>query len=289
METVWPNLKTLHPPMSQDQFRILRDIIYENSGIYFADQKLYLLEGRLSKRLKELELDSFDKYLRYLQNPQNRDKELLHIYNLVTINETYFFRYEKQLNGFMQQLISEVLKQKKAQNQSVKIWSAGCSSGEEPYTLAMLLREHLNGQLFTTPIEIKATDISHRILEKARSGIYSQNSFRSNNKLLLQSKYFIKEDKHFRLRDDIRKMVRFEYFNLRDTFRMRQFRGQDFIFCRNVLIYFDDIMKKKIIRTFYDVLNHGGYLFVGEAESLHGISSAFRVVHFQGAFCYRKE
>jgi len=287
LDILWPDLSIIHPSLTATQFEELRKIIYEKCGIYFSDQKVYLLEGRLSRRLKELKMNSFETYLNYLRALPNKENELIQVYNLITINETYFFRYDKQFFAFTQQLLPEVAKRKKEQNSPVKIWSAGCSSGEEPYSLAILVHEYYNGQL--PFIQILGTDLSYCNLEKAQSGIYHKNSFRNQSLNHYTLKYFTVKDDLYQLSERIRKMVRFEYLNLNDTNRVALLKGQDFIFCRNVLIYFDDVVKRKIIRNFYEILNHGGYLFLGEAESLHGISSAFKVIHFQGGFCYYKE
>jgi len=276
--------------MSKNVFLKLREFIYEKSGIFFPEGKLYLLESRLSKRLIELEIDSFEQYLYHIRKQISPTEELAAIYNLITINETFFFRFEKQLDLFINKLLPEVREKKAAKHdRRINIWSSASSSGEELYTIAMLLKEKMAQKLFTTNLRLHGTDISARILKKAKLGQYGSNSFRSNMDNYYKTKYFTNEDGVFSVKDEIKRMVSFDYTNLNDVSAIRKQRSLDFLFCRNVLIYFDKEMKKRVIRAFYDILNHGGYLFLGEAESLHGISSAFKVVHFPGVFVYWKE
>lgn len=290
MDDALVNQNRAHRTLSMQRFRDLRDLIYEKSGLFFPEAKLYLLEGRLNKRLIELELDSFDDYVSLLKRMPNQNEELGKIYNLITINETYFFRYGKQLDVFAKKLFPELLQQRlKTGRRDVKIWSAASSSGEELYTLAILMNEHLNSQIGQWRIDLKGTDISQRILEKAGTGIYTTNSFRGGTTPYYLNRYFTSVSGGYQIKNEIKQMVKFEYLNLNDAAAIRQQRGVDFLFCRNVLIYFDLEVKKKVVRSFYDVINHGGYLFLGEAESLHGISSSFKVEHFPGSFIYKKE
>ncbi len=276
--------------LSPELFKSLRDLIYDKSGIFFPENKLYLLEGRLGSRLNELGLESFQEYYNHLRRLSVQTEELKKIYSLITINETYFFRYPKQLDVFNKTLFPEMIKERtQAANKRVNIWSAASSSGEELFTLAMMIKETLGIGVSRWNISLKGTDISRRILDAASKAEYGRNSFRGTVSTYYKSKYFTAQGDRFTVNDDIRKMVKFDYLNLNDINTIRQNRGLDFIFCRNVLIYFDKEMKKKVIKAFYDVLNHGGYLLLGEAESLHGVSSAFKVEHFPGAFVYKKE
>ena len=276
--------------LGPEQFHRLRDIIYEKSGIFFAENKLYLLENRLSRRLKELEISSFDEYIKFVQTQDGSAQEFIQIYNAVTINETFFFRFQAQLDAFQKKLLPLMSEQKKAAgNQQINIWSAASSSGEEVYTLAMILDEFFGPALPQWRIELLGTDISHRALSQAQEALFTKNSFRGAMTDAQKSRYFVEEGNGFRLQDRIKSMALFRYLNLNDRTEIRKLRGLDFVFCRNVLIYFDEEMKKRVLNTIYDVLNHGGYLFLGEAESLHGISSAFKVEHFPGAFAYKKE
>jgi chemotaxis protein methyltransferase CheR len=276
--------------LEPEQFHRLRDIIYEKSGIFFAENKLYLLENRLGRRLKELEISSFEEYIKFVQSQDGSAQEFIQIYNAVTINETFFFRFQAQLDAFGTKMLPVIAEQKKAAgNQEINIWSAASSSGEEVYTLAIILNEFFGTSLPQWKIELLGTDISHKALGQAQTAMFTKNSFRGAMTDQQKSRYFAEEGNGFTLQQNIKSMAQFRYLNLNDRTEIRKLRGLDFVFCRNVLIYFDEEMKKRVLNTIYDVLNHGGYLFLGEAESLHGISSAFKVEHFPGAFAYKKE
>lgn len=287
----WQSTTFSNRKLELDTFRKLRDLIYQKSGIFFTESKLYLLEHRLSHRLRELGLDDFEGYYQYLQSTFRQEEELRKLYNLITINETYFFRFEKQLEAFIKRILPSTMKVKEAKGlKKIRIWSAASSSGEELYSLAILLKEHLNSSLSSWSFELLGTDISQKILDAARQGIYGRNAFRGRVSETHLKKFFIPlGNGKYQIRDDLRKMVKFDYLNLNDIPRIRRLRGTDFIFCRNVLIYFTAEAKKKVVNAFYDILNHGGYLLLGEAESLHGVTSAFKVEHYPGAFVYRKE
>lgn len=276
--------------LATDQFQELRDLIYTKSGIFFAENKVYLLENRLSRRLKELGMDSFDAYIQHIRAQAGNSKEFHHIYNAVTINETFFFRFQAQLEAF-KNLLSKLMDQRVAQGRKeIKIWSAASSTGEELYTIGMMLHDLLGLKLSEWKISLVGTDISHRALALAKEAIYSKNSFRGAMTELQRKKYFVELDgNRFKLDDNIRNLVDFRYLNLNDGMEIRAFRDIDFVFCRNVMIYFDDDMKKRVLRSIYGVMTHGGFFFLGEAESLHGISSSFKVEHFSGAFAYEKE
>lgn len=274
--------------LSVEVFRSLRDHIYEQSGIFFPENKLYLIESRLNRRIRELNLDSFNSYVRYLRDPEHRESELTKIYNLITINETYFFRYEKQLEAFAVRLLPELMERRQQiDKKRITIWSAASSSGEEVYTLAMILKEKIE-KFDDWQITLIGTDISEKSLNDAEAGSYGKNSFRGSMKSYYKIKYFNRENDQFNIKDELKKIVEFKFLNLNEIDSIHKMQGVDFLFCRNVLIYFDREVKRRVVKGFYDVLNPGGYLFLGEAESLHGISSAFKVEHFPGAFVYKK-
>ena len=273
-----------------EEFLALREMIYARSGIFFPESKLYLLEGRLAIRLNELELEGFKEYLIYLKDIRHLEREMPQIFNLVTINETYFFRYPSQLDIYSKVVLPELIKRGETKGQrAIKMWSAASSSGEEAYTMAMLTAEGLGHRTGSWDVSILATDISSKILDLARQGIYGPNSFRGNVSPYYQTKYFIPNSDRFKVNTQLESMVRFDHLNLSDFAKIRSLRGMDVVFCRNVLIYFDKEMKRQLLKSLYNVLNHGGYLFLGEAESLHGISSSFQVIHHPGAFVYKKE
>jgi len=277
------------PKLSDETFELLRDFIYSKTGIYFPEKKKYLIEGRLAKRLQSLNVPQFEDYLYLLKYGQYRESEFESLCNIVTINETSFFRNEAQMNAFQQKLAGEIIDAKKAQGgRSLRIWSAACSSGEEPYTLAMLYLERLKPRYPDLNIEIIGTDINTAVIDMARRGEYSHYAIRSLPELYV-NKYFDYSNGLYHLRPEVKELVRFEYNNLIDHHMMRQMTHFDFIFCSNVLIYFDLKSKIQVVGDLYDSLNRGGYLFIGSSEMLHRISSAFKIVSFPKTTVYKKE
>jgi len=277
------------PKMSDEIFRLIRTFIYQNTGIYFQDNKKYLLEGRLGKRLQLIGLETFESYFQHIRFSTQRMTEMKFLYEAVTINETFFFRNEPQFEAFERTLIPQLLAAKKSVGRTkLRIWSAASSSGEEAYTLAMIYLEKLRPKYPMLDVEIVGTDISSGVIETARSGIYREYSVRNMPKMYLQ-KYFECVDGRFHIDPQAKKLVRFEHFNLYDRGRMRAMGHFDVIFCANVLIYFDVQSKVQVVSDLYDNLNPGGFLFIGYAESLHGISSAFKLISFPKTVAYQKE
>ncbi|NOX21320.1 MAG: protein-glutamate O-methyltransferase CheR, partial [Nitrospirae bacterium] len=244
-----------------------------------------LLQRRLAGRLQKHNMQSFRDYYRFLLYNKNREEELSIIMDILTVNETYFFREKNQLDAFSKEILYE-LKDKNERTKRIRIFSAGCSTGEEPYTIAMLI---LESNIFTNwDIEIFGGDINRRVLQTARSGIYRENSFRATDSYYIQ-KYFKKqEDGIFRINDEVKRLVNFGYINLLDTEKLRFLGNMDVIFCRNVLIYFDIPSRKKVIDGFYNILREEGYLLLGHAESLINISTAFELKHLRHDLVYQK-
>ncbi len=274
--------------MSDEIFKQLRDFIYQQMGIYFQDRKKYLLEGRIGKRLQILDFNTYEEYFSYLRFGSKRTEEIKFLYDAVTINETFFFRNEPQFEALEQTLIPQALAAKPSGRQRLRIWSAASSSGEEAYTIGMIFAERIKPKFPNAEIEIVGADISPSILETARQGVYREYSVRNMPKYYFD-KYFLHSEGKFAVRDSIKKLVRFEHLNLYDRAQMRQMRMFDIIFCCNVLIYFDTKSKIQVVSDLYDALNPSGYLFIGYAESLHGISSAFKLVSFPKTVAYKKE
>ena len=271
-------------PLSEDVFRLIRDIIRDYCGLYFDDSSKYLLEKRLSRRIRNHHLNDFRDYYRFIRYDKNYDDELTAIIDLLTVNETYFFREQNQLKAFSEEILNE-LREKNRASRSLRIWSAGCSTGEEPYTLAMLINE--NGDFSGWDIEIYGSDINQRVLQAARKGIYRKNSFRTADPYFV-GKYFTDEDGSFRISDGIKKYVNFSYLNLLDPLKTRFLGKMDIVLCRNVLIYFDGPSRKRVIENFYGRLVEGGYLLLGHAGSLINISTAFTLKHFRNDMVYQK-
>lgn len=271
-------------PLSEDVFRLLRDMIRDYCGIYFDDSSKFILEKRLSRRMTGHNLNDFRDYYRFIKYDRNSDKELAAITDILTVNETYFFRELNQLRTLSEEIFEE-LKETKRDTKSIRIWSAGCSTGEEPYTIAMLLNERTGFEDWD--IEIGGSDINQSVLQTARKGVYRKNSFRTTEPFYIK-KYFAEEEGAYKISDRIKKFVNFSHLNLLDPFRTRFVGKMDVILCRNVLIYFDLASKKRVIENFYDRLNDGGYLLLGHAESLINISTAFTLRHFHYDMVYQR-
>jgi chemotaxis protein methyltransferase CheR len=255
--------------------------------MYFAENKKYIIENRLIKRMRDLGVKSYRDYF-YLVKYDMSHKEFNQLMNLITTNETSFFRNPPQLKAFAKEVLPLVRAEKEAAGKKqIRIWSAGCSTGEEPYTLAMILKEEIP-ELDSWNVEILANDISEQVLYSARKGIYSEMTLRSTDKYIVQ-KYFTREPEGYKISEDIKKLVKLSHGNLSDTHKLSMFRDIDIVFCRNVMIYFSDEVKKNIVRQFYNSLVQGGYLFIGHSESLHGISKAFKLSYFKNALVYKKE
>ncbi|MCX7793283.1 MAG: protein-glutamate O-methyltransferase CheR [Thermodesulfovibrionales bacterium] len=272
-------------PMSDETFRLLRDLIRNYCGLYFDDSSKYLLERRLSRRVMLLNLNDFRDYYRFLLYDSKKEEELSAIMDILTVNETYFFREMNLLKAFSEEILPE-LREKNTRSKKLRIWSGGCSTGEEPYTIAMLILE--DGRFFGWDIQITGSDISQRVLQVARKGVYGKNSFRQTDSYYIK-KYFREEGAGlWRIKDSVKELVTFSYLNLLDPFRTRLIETMDVIFCRNVLIYFDMESRKKVIDMFYNKLCHGGYLLLGHAESLLNISSSFVLRHLKNDVVYQK-
>lgn len=271
-------------PLSVDVFRLIRDFIRDYCGIFFNDDSQYLLEKRLSRRLRIHQFSNFRDYFRYLLYDKNRDEELSAIIDILTVNETYFFREQNQLKAFSEEILPEIKENEKIQKK-LRIWSAGCSTGEEPYTIAMLVLE--KGLFNNWDLEIFGSDINQRVLQIARSGAYRKNSFRTTEPYYIK-KYFREEEGLFKITDSIKKYVNFTHLNLLDPFKVKLVGIMDVIFCRNVLIYFDQPSRKKVVDMFFERLSEGGYLLLGHAESLINITTAFTLKHLKYDMVYQK-
>ncbi len=274
--------------MSDDTFARLRDAIYGKCGIYFSDSKKYLLEGRIAKRLQSRNLETFEEYVDYIQSPYNRD-ELNQLFEVITINETYFFRAEQQFDAFEKIIVPEIIKNRRGIARPVfRIWSAASSTGEESYTLGILILEKLKPMFPNVSFQIIASDINNAVIESAKRGVYKEYAVRNVPAHYLK-KYFKQSGGTYQLSPEVKKLVKFMNINLYDQIAMKSISGCDVIFCCNVLIYFDIPSKQQVVSYLYDALNPGGYLFIGYSESLHGISKAFKLIHLPKAMAYKKD
>ncbi len=234
--------------MVNDDLFLLRDYVYETTGIYFPDNKRYFFEKRFDRRLQELKINSYRSYLNFLRGNSGGSKEFNSLVQEITINETSFFRNNSQFGAMIDIMIPEIMKIKQKNNfKELKIWCAGCSSGDEPYTAAIFLLDKLRNKFKGWKIKIIGTDIDISIIEVAKRGIYSDYSLR-NVPLRIRKLYFNKVNKNrFSINEDVQNLVRFETSNLNDDFSMLFLKGFDIIFCRNVLIYFNTQSKKRVL------------------------------------------
>ena len=272
--------------MTTEQFNRLAQVIYDRSGIHFPEPKKYILESRLSHRLNELEMSDFDQYIAYLTMGPYQMDEFQEMFNRITINETSFFRNDAQLAVFEHQILPELL-ESRSKNKRLRIWSAACSTGEEPFTIAMMLHRTLGVRLADWHIEILGTDISEKALKVAQGGTYNTYAVRTTP-ALIKDRYFTVEGRDFKLNDSIREMVNFERHNLKDRLAAKRHGTWDVIFCRNVLIYFDDAMKKGVVSMFANQLADDGTLFIGHSERIKDLTTDFQQLAIPQGFCYQK-
>jgi chemotaxis protein methyltransferase CheR len=275
--------------LSVDTFKQWRSFIYDLCGIYFQDNKKYLLESRLLKRMNHLKIDSFEKYLDYIKYGSKRSAELNYLYEVITINETFFFRNQPQLDALVESVIPEVLSSPhKFNKRKLRIWSAASSSGEEAYSISIMLHELIKPKYPNLNFEIVGTDISPAVIQTARKAQYKEYSIRNTPNYYMK-KYFHRNNGYYELDNKIKQNVSFKMLNLADDAGMRMMRDFDVIFCANVLIYFDLKSKTKVVNHLHNALNKSGYLFIGYSETLHGISRAFKLVSYPKTVGYKKE
>lgn len=275
--------------VTDEEFIQLRDFIYQQSGIFIAENRKYLVENRLSNRIKDLNLKSFGEYYYFLRFDAGRKDEMTKLFEVITTNETSFYRNPPQLKVFQEKILPATLEEiKKKGLKKLRIWSAGCSTGEEPYTLAMILHEVLKTELPTWDIKITANDLSEAVLKAARMGRYNEYALRTTPKEVID-KYFIKKDQVYDVQPKLKNLISFAPINLSDRLMLKRNEHSHIVFCRNVIIYFDDEMKKRVIESFYDNLLPGGCMLIGHSESLHNISRTFKPEHHVGTIVYRKQ
>ncbi|MDY0163668.1 protein-glutamate O-methyltransferase [Desulfobotulus sp.] len=264
--------------LSDKDFLLFSRLVYEKCGIHLHEGKKELVRSRLSKRLRELELPGFGPYLRLLAGPDAED-ELVRMLDAISTNLTSFFREKRHFDFLESEALAGIRERmSKEGRQDLQVWSAGCSSGEEPYSLAICLSEAL-GVSSRVQIKILATDLSSRMLEAAQSAIYPHARVAGLSQDLVR-RYFLKGKGRMqgrvRLRPEIRNLVTFRRFNLMEPFHSSL--HFDVIFCRNVMIYFDKPTQEMLVGKFHKALRPGGYLFIGHSESLMGIEHGFRYV-----------
>ena len=276
--------------LKPDEFRLLRDLFSARTGLHFGPESRFSLERRLRERLTVLKLSSFAQYHHYLRFGTSAAAEWDEAIDLLTTNETYLFREERQLRAFQNEALP-MLRQVARTRRRLAIWSAGCSTGEEVYTIAVLV--HASGLFPREPaaerwdVSVYGSDISRRCVAAARRGVYAESSFRAAPADMRQT-YFEKSSGGLRVIAPVRELCHFGQVNLLDEDKTRLVGHADAIFCRNVLIYFDARARKSVIETLYDRLNPGGVLLLGHSESLLNVSTAFELLHLRDDLVYRK-
>ncbi len=267
---------------------LIRDLIYRNSGIFQPDNKLYFLKDRCARRMRAVGAESTAEYFDLLTNHPECGSEVRRLLNEITVGETCFFRHEPQLNAIRKIVLPKLIKGwRKTPRVQLKIWSCGCSTGEEPYTLAMILLEESEGLLRGRDWQIIATDINDRSLAMAREGVYDSYSLR-NVVNGVREKYFQRHGEKCSVVKRVKDRVKFGRLNLLDDEKVALAKNNHIVVCANVLIYFDPASKRRTVEHLFNNLLPDGHLFLGHSESLYGVSKTLRLVHFPGATAYVK-
>ena len=287
--------------LSEPELKLLQALVYQECGMHFDKRRSHFLQDRLQRRLKECHLDSFYSYYRLLISQEGK-QELSRLLENLTVNETSFFRNKAQLELFHKHILDEILRAKQARgDQFVRIWSAGCSTGQEPYTIAMMVADSLAYHHLRNPsaiqttwpkplipppwrVELLASDINYQVLRAGQEGIYAEhhmNSVDYNYRL----RYFDKVGERYAIKKALKEIIHFDFHNLKTEFLPQR---NDVIFCRNVMMYFDQPEQKRLLEKFARCLNPGGYLLVGHAESLLGLTDQFTMIYRDNGTAYQK-
>ena len=287
--------------ITEAELKLLQTLIYQECGMYFDERRAHFLQDRLHRRLKLCGLDSFYSYYRLLTSREGKP-ELAALLENLTVNETSFFRNKPQLELFHKVILEELLRRKQERRDwTLKFWSAGCSTGQEPYSIAMLVCDALayyylrNPLPFDMPspkplipppwkVEILASDINYSVLRTAQEGIYSELNMEPVD-YAYRLRYFDKIGEKYAVKKGLKELVHFDFHNLKTEFLPQR---NDVIFCRNVMIYFDEAEQKRLIDKFYRCLNAEGFLLVGHAESLFGLSDRYKMVHQDNGTAYQR-
>jgi len=270
-------------------YRQIRDLVYRVSGMYKAEEKLYLLADGCGRRMKHLGTKTPRDYWNLLTAHPSRDGELRQLLNEVTIGETCLFRSQPQLDALRKVILPELVAEKNKQiTKKLRIWSAGCSTGEESYTLAMNMLEESERLLKGWTVEIVATDLNDRSVEIAKTGIYGDYALRSTPDYFKRKYFSTGDEKKLQVGQEVKNLITFSRLNLQDDSEMLLMKNMDLVFCCNVLIYFDGASKARVISHFFSNLNFGGYFFLGTSESLMKLNDQFHLIHFPGTIAYWK-
>ena len=277
--------RRVEPTISDEDFLRFREFFYRKTGIMFADNKRYFVDKRLRERMFACTLGSFRDYFN-LARFQANGAELQHLVNAMTVNETYFYREEYQFRCLIESILPEVTRARR-HGDPVRIWTMPCSTGEEAYSIAFQLLEHWP-RVDDFAIEIVASDIDTEVLEHAKRGIYGERAVQYVPKATI-ARYMTRVDAElYQVIPEIRDSISFVQANLADTLSTARFRAFDVVFCRNLLIYFDDISRREAAESIFDVLQPGGFVCLGHSESMSRVSSLFAVRKFPNAIVYQK-
>ena len=259
--------------MNVNDFEFIAQMLYQRSGLVITQEKAYLLESRLNPVARKWDLDGFDALIAAVKNKKD-ERLLVDVTEAMTTNESFFFRDNRPFDQFKEIVLPHLLEARAARKQ-IRIWSAACSSGQEPYTLAMILKEEA-AKLAGWNLEIIATDLSTEILDKAKAGLYSQFEVQRGLPISYLMKYFSQQGEKWQISDEIRSMVSYRPFNLLEN--PSQLGTFDVVFCRNVLIYFDQATKGQVLSRIAQIMPADGFLYLGGAETVLGISDSFEVL-----------
>jgi chemotaxis protein methyltransferase CheR len=272
------------PPVTHEDVRRLCDFLYRRTGMLFDDSKRYYIDRRLAERIAATGSASFQSYFAMLRS--DAEHEIEHLVNAFTVNETYFYREDHQLRCMTSSLLGEILKRKKLED-TIRIWSIPCSTGEEPYSIAMWLMENWS-EVDSHNIEIVGSDIDTRALKAAADGIYGARALMRLSRSVIDRYFERLENDQVRIDPGLRDSVQFTRANLIDRQDMAGYRNFDIVFCRNVLIYFDDASRRIAAENLYDCLRPGGYICLGHSETMSRISPLFDVCRFPDAIVYQR-
>lgn len=273
------------PKLTDAEFRLFTNFIRGRCGLHFDENTRYLVEKRLARRIQEADIGSFASYLYQLRSGPNAEDEFSKVVDILTTNETYFFRERSQLTALVEEIVPDMLSRQLTSRRPISIWSAGCSSGEEPFSVAMMGMEA--GLVPGRDFRVYASDISRAVLSRARRGVYREASFRDADESTRQ-RYFAQKDGLTRISDSVKRHVDFVHMNLLDSSKVSLLGEMDVILCRNVIIYFDLETKKQVMKTFHDKLRPGGYLLLGHSESLINVTADFELKHLSRDLVYRR-
>jgi chemotaxis protein methyltransferase CheR len=277
--------KTSAVVMSDPEYAKFCEFFYRKTGIQFQDSKKYYVERRVADRMAKTSSETFRDYFTLVRF-QMSGQEMQALVNAMTVNETYFFREDYQFDSLVKGILPEIAKTK-SRATPIRIWSMPCSSGEEPYSIAIKILE-LWGSSDSWDIEIEASDIDTKILDEARNGVYGERSL-SRVPLAIRKQYFTRRpDGSHQICAALRDSIDFSLVNIVDPVQTRRFRNIDVIFCRNLLIYFDDIGRRQAAEMFFEALAPGGFMCLGHSESMSRISSIFLPRKFQDSIVYQK-